>query len=119
MDECIASLLIFSGRPDPTWKIEEATIKELQNIWNSLVTNHGELLSSPSLSYRGCLIKCCDGIEWFVFKNIVSLTISGKTESRADYDKKLESLILASAPQDIVPPSLLKIIHEQSNKSEI
>ncbi len=112
MKECIARLLIFSGRPDPTWRVEESTLKELRDIWNSLTPYYGEPLSPTSLGYRGCIVSCNNGTEWFVFQNMISFTINGKTEIRTDKNKEIEDLILDSAPQDIVPPSLRQIIHE-------
>lgn len=108
MDECIVKAQVFSGRPDPTWKIEESIQKELEKIWDSLVPIYGEPLSYPLLGYRGCLIKCKGDIEWFVYKNLVTLNKSGKTESREDNNKKFEKLIMSSAPQGLVPPSLLE-----------
>lgn len=118
MDECIARALVFSGRPDPTWKIEESIVKELERIWDSLVPIHGEPQSAPSLGYRGCLIKCKSDIEWFVYKNLVTLKRSGKTESRDDNYRKFEKLIMSSAPQGLVPPSLKENNCDQVNNSD-
>ena len=108
MNECIARALVFSGRPDPTWKIEEPIVKELEKIWDSLVPMHGEPPSASPLGYRGCLIKCKSDIEWFVYKNLVTLKKRGKTESRDDNYRKFEKLVISSAPQELVPPSLME-----------
>ena len=117
MDECIVRALVFSGRPDPEWKIEESIDKELERIWDSLVPIHGEAQSAPSLGYRGCLIKCKSNIEWFVYKNLVTLKRSGKIESRDDKDRKFEKLVMSSAPQGLVPPSLMENNCDQVNNS--
>lgn len=108
MNECIARALVFSGRPDPTWKIEEAIVKELQKIWDSLVPMQREPPSAPPLGYRGCLIKCNSDIEWYIYKNLVTLKRSGKTESRDDSCRKFEKLVMSSAPEGLVPSSLIE-----------
>lgn len=107
MDECIARALVFSGRPDPTWKIEQPIVEELLKIWDSLVPMQRELPSAPPLGYRGCLIKCNSDIEWFVYKNLVTLKRSDKTESRDDNYKKFEKLVISSAPEGLVPSTLI------------
>lgn len=117
MNECIARALVFSGRPDPTWKIEEPIVKELEKIWDSLVAMHGEPPSASPLGYRGCLIKCKSDIEWFVYKNLVTLKRSGKTESRDDDYRLFEKLVLSSAPEGLVPPSLIENNCGQVNNS--
>jgi len=107
MNECIARALVFSGRPDPAWKIEEPIVKELEKIWDSLVPMQRELPSTPPLGYRGCVVKCESNIEWFVYKNLVVLKSSGKTESRDDDYRKFERLVISSAPEGLIPSSLI------------
>lgn len=107
MNECTAKALVFSGRPDPVWKVKKAIVNELKTIWDSLDSIEGELQSAPSLGYRGCIIKCKGDIEWFVYKNLVTLKRGEKRESRNDNDMKFEKLVLSSAPRKNVPPFLI------------
>lgn len=109
MSGCTARIFVFSGRPDPTWTIEDTIAEELERIWDSLPPMHREPPVARPLGYRGCLLKCKNDIEWFVYRNQVVLTRNGKTESRNDDQREFERLVISSAPQGLIPPSLVKI----------
>ena len=113
MKDCTARLLIFSGRPDPTWKIEESTMSELLSIWSSLVPITDKNQTHPKLGYRGCRISCSSGFEWFVYRNTVSLTVKGKTDTRNDQIMAFEEGLFESAPPETIPNSLMQIIRNQ------
>ncbi len=108
MNKCIVRVLIFSGRPDPTWKIEEPTMKALEKIWVSLVTMREEPQSTPPLGYRGCLVICDSAVEWLAYKNWIMRKSRNMTESRYDKDRKFEKLVISSAPKGLVPLSLIE-----------
>ncbi len=107
MKECIARALIFSGRPDPTWTIDDSTLNTLEKIWESLVPVKGEEPFIPPLGYRGCRIICNSGFEWLVYKYLVTLNRGGKTESREDRNRAVEKLVISSAPEGLLPSTLL------------
>lgn len=108
MKECIARALVFSGRTDPTWTIDESTLKTLEIIWESLVPAKGEEPFIPPLGYRGCRINCDSEFEWFVYKKLVSLKKGKKTELREDRYGKFEKLVISSAPEGLLPLTITK-----------
>ena len=118
MNECIVRVLIFSGRPDPTWKIEEPIMKELEKIWVSLVTMWEEPQSAPPLGYRGCLVICDSAIEWLAYKNWVTRKSRSMTESRFDRYRKFEKLVISSAPKGLVPLALIENERGQTVNSD-
>ena len=105
-DRCIGGALIFSGRPNPTWKVDEATVRRSEKIWSSLKAFSGSLPTAPPLGYRGCFLKCSPDLEWFAYGGVATLRKAWKSESRRDEDRKFETLLLASAPEGTLPTSL-------------
>jgi hypothetical protein len=98
----IARAIIFSGRPDPSWPVTNTLLKQLENIWNSLEVTE-KIPSSPTLGYRGCLLKDNINREWFVYKDFIRLSINGVSETRLDRHTKFEKLLLSSAPVGLLP----------------
>ena len=101
----IAGALIFSGRPDPTWHVEEATAKRLEDIWNALKPSTENLPSAPPLGYRGCWLRDASGREWVTFKGFITQKRAGTSETRANKERSFEKLLLASAPVGMIPAS--------------
>jgi len=99
--------LIFSGRPDPTWRVGEEVRKKLEGIWNGLPEWGGELPPPPPLGYRGCFIICKPYKEWFAYGGIVTMKTTTRHEFRRDKDRNIEKLLLDSAPEGILPKGML------------
>jgi hypothetical protein len=98
-----AGALIFSGRPDPVWTINERTARRLEMLWASLPPWLGPIPSSQVLGYRGCFVKSGESREWFAYRSVVTLRAQGSSESRKDDDRRFEELLLASAPDGSIP----------------
>lgn len=103
MTECICTASVFSGRPDPGWTIGQDSHANLLNIWNSLEPTDKKLPPVPPLGYRGCAVKCKDDSEWFVYKTIVRFQRRGITEYRFDPKRIFEKLLVATAPEGLIP----------------
>ena len=104
--ECIGTVIIFSGRLDPNWNIDQSIVNKLKELWNVMEPYHGDLPTPPLLGYRGSYMKC-DDTERFVFNKVVTMKRMGRSESRSDKDRKFEKLLLDSAPKGIFPDSIL------------
>jgi hypothetical protein len=102
-----AGALIFSGRPDPTWTIDQRTARRLEKLWASLPPWPGPVPGGPVLGYRGCFVKSSDSREWFTYGGVATLRAHGSSESRRDKDQRFEKLLLTSAPKGIIPPSFI------------
>jgi hypothetical protein len=105
---CIGGVYIFSGRPDPTWQVEEVIVQRLEEIWDLLEPLADECPSAPPLGYRGCFLRCATGREWFTYGGVVTLKTGGGCESRKNKDRKFEKILLSSAPKGIFPVSFIK-----------
>ncbi|MCK4795580.1 MAG: hypothetical protein KAV87_68250 [Desulfobacteraceae bacterium] len=93
-------------------------MKDLENIWVSLVVTREEPQSAPPLGYRGCLVVCDSAIEWLAYKNWVTHKSRSMTESRYDRYRKFEKLVIASAPKGLVPLSLIENERGQTVNSD-
>lgn len=109
IDEWIGSALIFSGRPDPIWSVDKKTSKRLEEIWNSLENWIGKLPTPPILGYRGCILKAVkSNREWFAYGGNVTLKEANLSISRIDRECQFEKVLLASAPESIIPKSFIE-----------
>ena len=96
--------LVFSGRPDPVWEPSDRAVAELEVVWRSLDAHTGESPTSPTLGYRGAFLRNGMGQEWFAYGGRVTLKTLAGSESRSDKDRSFEKLLLASAPEGMIPP---------------
>ena len=99
----IAGASIFSGRPDPTWQVQETVARKLLDTWDSLELSTRGCPPAPPLGYRGCFLRCTSDQEWFAYGGVVTLKTSDRYESRRDKDRMFEKKLLASAPDGLFP----------------
>jgi hypothetical protein len=101
----IATALVYSGRRNPSWQLEEESVLRLQKIWQELNPYVGEL-SRPALGYGGCTLTAPGGDQWLVYGEVVTRTHGELIEARADTDRRFEKKLLSSAPAGSLPPWL-------------
>ncbi len=99
----ICGVFIFSGCPDPTWQIDEVSVKELEKIWNGLHQFKGKMPTAEPLGYRGCFIRHMNDAEWLAYGGVVTMKTEKGEESRIDKERIFERLLLDSAPKGIIP----------------
>ena len=66
MKQCTAHVFVFSGRPDPTWLVEEQHSKRLEEIWNQLTPSVAQGDVRQRLGYRGVTMACEGDKEYTV-----------------------------------------------------
>ena len=103
----IGGALLFSGRPDPTWTVDEDVAQQLMAIWDTLEPWLGERPAAPLLGYRGCFLRNHMGQEWFAYRAVVTLQMANGSQSRSNPDRSFEKHLLASAPEGTLPSSLM------------
>lgn len=93
------TVLIFSGRPNPTWELEGNAADKIINHWQSLPSTDKVELHSPQLGYQGCRIDL-NPYEHFVLFNGYGFSFkNGKQiEQRGDPGRKIEKMIINNAP---------------------
>lgn len=102
----IASALIFSGRPDPAWKIEAGQAAGIMAVWAGLEPATAQEEAPPALGYRGVRLQIGDTV-FEARAGLVKMTGKECAEWREDHEQRFEAAVLASAPKGLLPPSLL------------
>lgn len=102
----IARALVYSGRPDPTWKVDEDLVRRLEIIWERLAPFAGAVPSPPPLGYRGCSMLNDPEGEFVAYGGVVTKRANTRTDSREDVSRQFERLLLSSAPDDLLPDGL-------------
>lgn len=102
-----AGVSVFSGRPDPTWTLNEETGSRLQQLFETLESYEGPPIAAPPLGYRGAFLRDDSGHEWRAYRSVVTLTAPNRSEARRDRDRKFERALVDSAPEGLIPPALL------------
>jgi hypothetical protein len=57
----------------------------------------------PGLGYRGCYVRGGDGTQWQAYRGVVTRSRGNTREVRLDVNRELETLILQSAPRNMIP----------------
>jgi len=97
---------IFSGRPDPSWRLSKALLEQLENIWKKLRPSAETPPVAPGLGYRGCSVDCGPRGVWHAFGGVVA---HGE-EHRADPGRQFERTVLNSSPKGMIPAEVLRLI---------
>lgn len=98
---------VYSGRPDPIWRVSESVAKKLQRLWNSLPkTTEKAEPQSGMLGYRGSFLRGPGNREWMAFHGLVSLRTEKSVETRKDVAREFEKQLLSSAPRGLLPDDL-------------
>jgi hypothetical protein len=98
-----AGALIFSGRPDPTWPLSEATVRDLLDLWAILEPLPRAVDEPARLGYRGSFLRGPVSEAWLAFANTVTFRSPSGAESRRDAQGKFEAILLRSAPAGALP----------------
>lgn len=98
-----AGVVMFSGRPDPTWQLTPTVARQFEALWDALNPLLGTAPIAAPLGYRGCFASDGAGRHWAIFGGAVTLTEQGASEARRDPDRALERFIIESAPIGQLP----------------
>lgn len=94
-----ARALVFSGRPDPLWTVDDRAVAELVAAWSALTAARGPA-TAPPLGYRGVVLRAPDGRTWSAFGG----TVTAGAEVREDPGRAFERRLLDTAPPGLLPP---------------
>jgi len=107
-DRCIATVLVYSGRPDPHWQIEDERLEAIKKLCERLPPSSTPPPRAPLLGYRGCSVHCTSGQQWFGYEGVVAFK-SGTTapaDYRLDPRRSFEKAVLETAPVNALPKQL-------------
>ena len=107
---CVATALIFSGRPDPEWPLAASEVDRLRRAWRELDRRAAAAPRPPALGYRGMVLHCTSGEEWRAFGGVAShRDARGAVELRPDDQRRFEKMLLETAPRGAVPAGIAAI----------
>lgn len=96
-------LLIFSGRPDPEWTLDQATADQLSlGLREALTQENGSAPPPPPprLGYRGFLVRpsrtAAELPQFTVFRGVLTVGAGGRSKHSRDVSG-VENLLLAQA----------------------
>jgi hypothetical protein len=107
-DSWTARALVFSGRPDPVWTVDAATVAALCDLWERMGPTRSPAAAPPPLGYRGVELRAPDGRVFTAVGGTVVLRGDARVaggEARDDPGRDFERRLRASAPPDTVPPA--------------
>lgn len=93
------AILVFSGRPNPSWELNGSLADEIILHWKELPFAATTQFPEPKLGYQGCRIDLGPGEYFILFKGYGFVFKNGKqVEQRMDQGRKMERRILSTAP---------------------
>lgn len=102
MTQCTACAFVFSGRPDPTWHVDDHHEQLLLVIWDQLKETVTQTYPKSRLGYRGVSMVCKDK-DYIAFDGYVRKKTKDAVEWRVDDERSFELLLLSTAPQGLLP----------------
>lgn len=108
-----ATILLYSGRPNPSWQVESGQQGRIHALLAHAPQHSGECELPDGLGYSGVIltIRDADGHDeqWQVFGG----RAVSASECRIDSDRKLERALLESGRAVIDPTMLCSILDKQ------
>src|SRR5262245_17453233 len=92
--EWAARVLVYSGRPDPTWTLDPTDVADLRAIWDGLPPGRASQLRTSRLGYRGVMVLDPSGPIWTASGETVEWAWRGGIEVRRDPDRRFERRVL-------------------------
>jgi hypothetical protein len=104
----IGGAILFSGRSDPQWILEETQAEQLMQIWSALPSAQGNIVIPNILGYKGCYLSTNGKKKWITFRGKVTYYENNEAmESRIDNGRIFEKKIIDTAPKDVIPKAML------------
>ena len=102
------SALLYSGRPDPEWEIEDVPAVNLVKYWASLPKLNYSFETSSALGYKGCCLISDNNLKWYAYKEVVCLYVNDEAlESRKDSNRIFEISLISTAPAGVIPSTFV------------
>ena len=93
------TVLVFSGRPNPSWEISSELATKFMQQWKELPPVEGMQLPASQLGYQGCRIELSSSEYRIIYDGFGYWFKNGKqVEQKRDAGRKIEKQILNSVP---------------------
>jgi len=97
----IVTAYLFSGRPNPEWKLTKKQGADWMKLWQQAEIHHKKVERLSLLGYTGCRLQCNEHSHWLIYNGCVSFYDKDSVVSKGDKNKEMETLLLQAAPNDI------------------
>ncbi len=91
---------VFSGRPNPKWVLTKKQARDWMNFWQAAPSTSKEVQRISRLGYTGCKLQLNEHSYWILSDGFVSFYDNDQVISKKDIEKKLEFILLNSAPEE-------------------
>jgi len=108
VDRFIVHVLIFSGRPNPSWELLGGQISRFAELCLASKTSSEPPPASPSLGYRGFRVTN-DSESWDVFDGHISYTHLESKWEKEDVGRALEKYLLTTKPETVLLPNSVEL----------
>jgi hypothetical protein len=92
----VVEIDMFSGRPNPRWRLSEAETDRLTGLLRTLEPADGPPPSPPGLGYRGFRLRDSNGSIWAAYRGFVQ----SPGGLLADSDRRVERFLLDHLPAE-------------------
>jgi hypothetical protein len=87
---------VFSGRPNPSWELDDLEAEQLHQLIESHPPTHLPLPEAPGLGYRGFRVSL-GGRSYRVWGTFV---VAAPGDHRADPERTVETFLLDHLPEE-------------------
>lgn len=104
-----ATALVYAGRPDPEWPIDEDRAARIVALLDAAPVTDAGAPPAPGLGYRGVRLASEQGNSWHVHAGVIVEDRLGLAPvRRLDAGRRIERAALATAPPGALPISWLE-----------
>ena len=113
-----AELSIFSGLPDPQWLLSSTEAQQFYAIFSTLPSLQQTPPVTPSLGFRGVIIRSEADSSYVIYKGYVWSLAAGTTTVQQDTDQVLRAWLLKTS-QAHLPVDLYELLVQESEPKQL
>ena len=117
-ETAVVTLDVYSGRPNPTWRLSGQQVADLLQKLEALPRNAVEVRSTEALGYRGVkalVQKIANSVEVVAAKGAVTRRIGDQVQTFSDHDRMFELWLVETGEQGL-SESLLQMVRREIGK---
>lgn len=96
-----AEAFLFSGRPNPQWRLSKAQMKEWNAQWDEAPLSDNKVERPAILGYTGCLLQNEEHSYWIIYNGCLSFYSGDKMICKIDEGRQLERWLLNTGPEEM------------------
>lgn len=77
------------------------------SLWSTLPATTDAMSAAPGLGYHGCIVADGADATWHAYDGLVMHASVNQRVVKRDIDRKLERVVISSAPAGLLPSNLI------------